>query len=64
MLGTYKAEDVFTHAELFENYPELKDYSFSHSSDIMLRDDSDGVGEYIAIWKYSKPIPEGLKLGK
>ncbi len=50
--------------EIVAVYPELKDYSFSHSSDIMLRDDSDGVGEYIAIWNYSKPIPEGLTLGK
>jgi len=50
--------------EIIKVYPELKDYSFSHSSDIMLRDDSDGVGEYIAIWKYAKPIPDGLALGK
>lgn len=50
--------------DIVKAYPELKDYSFSHKSDIMLRDDSDGVGEYIAIWKYDKPIPDGLKLGK
>jgi hypothetical protein len=31
---------------------------------IILQDDSDGVGAYIAEWKYSKPIPEGLTLGK
>jgi hypothetical protein len=50
--------------DIIKVYLELKDYSFSHNSDIMLRDDSDGVGEYIAIWKYDKPIPDGLKLGK
>ena len=31
---------------------------------ILLQDDSDGVGAYIAKWEYSKPIPEGLTLGK
>jgi hypothetical protein len=31
---------------------------------ILLRDDSDGQGAYIAKWDYSKPIPEGLSLGK
>lgn len=31
---------------------------------IVLRDDSDGLGEYINKWDYSKPIPNGLKLGK
>jgi len=50
--------------EIIAVYPELKDYSFSHNSDIMLRDDSDGLGAYIAKWEYSKPIPEGLTLGK
>lgn len=31
---------------------------------IELRDDWDGQGAYIAKWEYSKPIPEGFKLGK
>jgi len=31
---------------------------------IVLRDDSDGEGIYIEKWEYSKPIPDGLKLGK
>lgn len=50
--------------EIVKVYPELKDYSFAHNSQIMLQDDSDGVGAYIAKWEYSKPIPEGLSLGK
>jgi hypothetical protein len=29
----------------------------------MLKDDGDGI-QYIAKWEYSKPIPDGLKLGK
>jgi hypothetical protein len=30
---------------------------------ILLADDGDGIN-YIKEWNYSKPIPEGLKLGK
>jgi hypothetical protein len=30
----------------------------------VLQDDADGKGAYIAAWNYSKPIPDGLKLGK
>jgi hypothetical protein len=45
-----------------EAYPELTDVDFIKS--IILQDDSDGLGAYIAAWNYSKPIPDGLKLGK
>ena len=45
-------------------YPELTDADFAPRGCIELRDDSDGQGAYIAIWEYSKPIPDGLKLGK
>jgi len=45
-----------------EAYPELTMDDFIHT--IMLQDDSDGQGAYIAAWNYSKPIPDGLKLGK
>ena len=44
-------------------YPELTDSDFFNGS-IILRNDGDGVGDYIAKWDYHKPIPEGLKLGK
>jgi len=45
-------------------YPEIKaDDDFSELG-IWLQDDSDGVDAYIAKWEYSKPIPEGLTLGK
>ena len=39
-----------------ENTPE-----FDREGSISLRDDSDGTGEYIARWDYSKPIPTALK---
>jgi hypothetical protein len=50
--------------EIIEAYPDLTDKDFSPRGSIMLQDDSDGVGEYIAKWEYSKPIPKGLSLGK
>jgi len=30
---------------------------------ILLQDDGDGI-QYLKSWNYSKPIPDGLKLGK
>ncbi len=45
-------------------YPELTIEDFRPQSGcITLQDDGDGV-VYIAEWNYSKPIPEGMKLGK
>ena len=44
------------------HYPEITDKDFFRT--IILRDDSDSQGAYIYKWNYSKPIPEGLKLGK
>jgi hypothetical protein len=48
--------------EIVAVYPELTDKIFMDT--IILQDDSDGQGPYIAKWDYSKPIPEGLTLGK
>lgn len=49
-------------------YPELADDDFAElnpiTGKICLRDDSDGIGAYIEKWEYSKPIPDGLTLGK
>lgn len=49
--------------KIVEAYPEI-DGSVFDKGIIVLQDDSDGVGAYIAKWEYSKPIPEGLTLGK
>jgi hypothetical protein len=49
--------------KLIDVYPELTDGDFINGT-IELRNDSDDKGDYIAIWNYSKPIPQGLKLGK
>jgi hypothetical protein len=50
--------------EIRNVYPELKDEDFRWNGVINLRNDSDGLGDYIAKWEYSKPIPQGMKLGK
>jgi hypothetical protein len=45
-------------------YPELTENDFGNFGTIVLQDDADGQGAYLASWTYAKPIPEGLKLGK
>lgn len=59
-------EHKVTLSEQIRNvYPELTDNDFRiDSGKILLCNDGDGQGDYIAKWEYSKPIPEGLKLGK
>jgi hypothetical protein len=49
---------------IIEQYPELTNSNLFRDGTIMLQNDSDGVGDYIREWNYSKPIPTGLKLGK
>ena len=45
-------------------YPELTIEDFKPQGGcITLFDDGDGI-IYIAKWEYSKPIPDGMKLGK
>jgi len=44
-------------------YPELTTQEFINGT-IVLQDDADGLGAYIAVWNYDKPIPQGMKLGK
>jgi hypothetical protein len=45
-------------------YQELTDKDFYPTGGaILLRDDGDGI-QYIAKWEYTKPIPDGLKLGR
>jgi len=50
--------------KICEAYPEIKPTDNFQALGIFLVDDSDGEGAYIAEWNYSKPIPQGLKLGK
>ncbi len=50
--------------QIIEAYPEINPTDNFTNLGIYLQDDSDGIGAYIAKWEYSKPIPEGLTLGK
>jgi hypothetical protein len=50
--------------KIMNAYPELTDVDFSRQGTIGLRNDSDGLGDFIEKWEYSEPIPKGLKLGK
>ena len=45
-------------------YSELIGTPSFMNGTITLQNDSDGLGDYIAEWNYTKPIPDGLKLGK
>jgi hypothetical protein len=46
--------------QIIEVYPELTSNNFQLGV-IVLRNDSDGSGDYIAEWNYEKPLPESLK---
>jgi hypothetical protein len=50
--------------KIVEVYPELENSMEFIKGSICLRNDSDGVGDYIEKWEYTEPIPKGLKLGK
>jgi hypothetical protein len=53
-----------TMEEIIAVYPELTIKDFAPQSGVItLFDDGDGI-VYIKSWNYSKPIPEGMKLGK
>ena len=49
---------------IIENYPELENSNAFRNGTIILQNDSDGLGDYIAKWDYEQPIPDGLTLGK
>ena len=44
-------------------YPELENSDEFVRGSIHLQDDGDGI-IYIRKWEYSKPLPQGLKIGK
>jgi hypothetical protein len=50
--------------QIIATYPELTDNDFGRKKTIILQNDADEFGDYIAEWNYNKPIPAGLKLGK
>jgi hypothetical protein len=52
------------HEIIFATYPELEGTDLFYTHGIRLQDDSDGEGAYVAEWNYSKPLPNGMKVGK
>jgi hypothetical protein len=52
---------VGLYEELIAALPELENSTELKRGAIELRNDSDGTGDYIAKWDYSKPIPASLK---
>lgn len=50
--------------DLIAALPELEGLPVFDNKTIILQNDGDETGDYIAKWEYSKPIPAGLKLGK
>jgi hypothetical protein len=51
--------------DLIAAIPELTDADFAPViGTIILQNDADDAGDYIAKWNYTKPIPAGFKLGK
>jgi hypothetical protein len=50
--------------KIIKAYPELTNADFEPKGSIVLQNDADEAGDYIKEWNYSKPIPEGLTIGK
>jgi hypothetical protein len=51
--------------KIIEAYPELAENELrAFEKVVVLQDDADGNGVYLAQWTYDKPIPDGLTLGK
>ena len=49
--------------KIIDAYPEIQVTDDFNKLGIWLQDDSDGQGAYIVKWDYSKPLPDGLKIG-
>ncbi len=51
--------------DLIAALPELTNADFAPmTGTIVLQNDADETGDYIAKWEYSKPLPDGMKVGK
>jgi hypothetical protein len=54
------------YSQIIMVYPELiptETHDEFMNGSIRLQDDGDGI-QYIAKWEYSKPLPDGMKVGK
>jgi len=50
--------------DLIAAFPELEDSPAFSNGTIILQNDADETGDYIAKWDYTKPLPKGFKVGK
>jgi len=50
--------------DLVAALPELEDSPAFSNGTIILQNDADEVGDYVAKWNYSKPLPKPFKVGK
>ena len=51
--------------KIIEAYPELIENELkAFEKVVVLQDDADGNGVYLAQWNYDKAIPDGVTLGK
>lgn len=50
--------------DLIAALPELEGSDAFIRGIILLQNDGDEAGDYIAKWDYSKPLPKGFKVGK
>jgi len=50
--------------DLIAALPELEGSDAFAKNLIVLQNDDDELGDYIASWDYSKPLPKGFKVGK
>jgi hypothetical protein len=55
---------VSLYNDLITALPELQGSEVFFNGTIILQNDADEVGDYIAKWDYSKPLPKGFKVGK
>lgn len=47
--------------KIIAEFPELEGSMEFAMGSIRLQNDSDGTGDYIAKWEYSKPLPKALE---
>jgi hypothetical protein len=50
--------------DLIAAIPELENSTAFADGTIILQNDADATGDYIAKWDYSKPLPKDFKVGK
>jgi len=55
---------VTLYEKIIAAFPELANNPDLDRLGIVIQNDSDGEGDYIAKWEYEKPLPKGFKVGK